>query len=357
MFTFGVRTILLLLVIAGAVAIIGDYIGRSIGRKRISIFKLRPRNTALLFTAITGILIALTTVGILLAVSQDARTALFGLEELRNHMDEQENILIETKREAAVTIAAKDKAEEEKKIIDQELTAAKDELQKSEAKIAQLKRTEAKLAKEAKTLEKKLDKSRRGKVLFKAGETLLVSVIQAGPEKEKLQTGLKQILSAGDAYVRSFGIKSDKHLILIMPDDFNQTVSELQNHQNEVIVKLVSTRNSLFGEEVPVQFKVSKNHRIYKAGETITEASIKTSSIPEIEQQIKNLLILSHQTAKEDGVIPDATGSVGSIPYSEIFALSKKINNHRKNVDLKIVAKKNIYSMGPLEIKFKVYYK
>ncbi len=357
MFTFGIRTILFLIIVGGVVAIIGDYIGRSIGRKRLSLFKLRPRSTAAVFTVITGILIALSTLGILLIISQDARTALFGLEEMRTD-------LFNIKNELNTISAEKEKAEKElstiiteKGEIDEELSTAKEDLDKSRIEITNLKRTKNKLSKAIKNLEKKVEASRKGDVLFKVGEVLLISIIQAGPEKDKIETGLKQILSAADTQVRSYGVKSDQHLIFIKPDDFNQTASALSKKNGEVIVKLIANRNTLFGEEVQVRFILSENVLIYNTGETIAQSSIAPSlSIPQIEQEIKKLLSIAHQRAKEDGIIPDPAGSLGSVPYSEIFSLAKKINSHKKGVILKALAKRKTYAMGPLEIKFMVYY-
>lgn len=357
MFTFGARIILFLIIVGGVVAIIGDYIGRSIGRKRLSLFKLRPRSTAAIFTVITGILIALSTLGILLIISQDARTALFGLEEMRTD-------LFNTKNELNMISSQKDNAEKglativaEKGKIDEELAQAKEDLDKSRSEITNLKRTKNKLSKAIKNLEKKIEASRKGEVLFKVNEVLLISMIQAGPEKNKIETGLKQILSAADAQVRSLGVKSDQHLIFIKPEDFNQTAFALSKKSGEVIVKLIANRNTLFGEEVQVRFILSENVLIYNTGETIAQSSIAPAlSIPQIEQEIKKLLATAHQQARQDGIIPDPAGSLGSVPYSEIFRLAKKINSHKKGVTLKALAKRKTYTMGPLEIKFMVYY-
>lgn len=357
MFSFGTRIILFLIVVGGVVAIIGDYIGHSIGRKRLSLFKLRPRSTAAIFTVITGILIALSTLGILLIISQDARTALFGLEEMRTDLSNVKN-------ELNTISSEKEKAEKElstivteKREIDKELTNAKEDLHKSRNEITNLKITKNKLSKDIRNLEKKVEASRKGDVLFKVNEVLLISMIQAGPEKDKIETGLKQILSAADSQVRSYGVKSDQHLIFIKPDDFNQTVTDLSKKSGEMIVKLIATRNTLFGEEVPVRLLLSENVLVYKAGETITQTNISPSlSVPQIELEIKKLLTATHQQAKEDGVIPDPAGSLGSVPYSQIFALAKKINAHKKGVTIKALARKNIYTLAPLEIKFMVYY-
>ena len=69
------------------------------------------------------------------------------------------------------------------------------------------------------------------------------------------------------------------------------------------------------------------------------------------------LLRTSHQSAREAGVLPGPTGSLGSIPYSQIFDLAKKIKSLNRKVNLKVLAAKEIYTIGPLEVKFKISYK
>lgn len=75
-----------LILISGAVAYIGNLVGRATGRRRLSIFGLRPRYTAHLITILTGMLITLISLGSMLLVSQDARVGLFRLNDLREEI-------------------------------------------------------------------------------------------------------------------------------------------------------------------------------------------------------------------------------------------------------------------------------
>jgi len=55
--------ILLLLVLCGFIAYMGDLLGRRLGKKRLSVFGLRPKHTAILLTVVTGVVIAAVTFG------------------------------------------------------------------------------------------------------------------------------------------------------------------------------------------------------------------------------------------------------------------------------------------------------
>jgi uncharacterized protein (DUF3084 family) len=72
----------LLVVMCGGIAYVGDTLGRRMGKKRLSVFGLRPRHTAIVFTVITGMVIAAVTLGVLLAASDGVRVALTRGERL-----------------------------------------------------------------------------------------------------------------------------------------------------------------------------------------------------------------------------------------------------------------------------------
>ena len=83
---FGVRLIVILALMGGIIAYIADKLGSKIGKKRLTIFGLRPHKTSVLLTVLSGILIAACTIGVLAVASQNARTALFGMDKLQKEM-------------------------------------------------------------------------------------------------------------------------------------------------------------------------------------------------------------------------------------------------------------------------------
>lgn len=71
----------MLLGASGLIAFIGDALGRRIGRKRLTVLGLRPRNTAILFTVVTGMIIAGLAVAAILLLSEDIRDRLLTYDE------------------------------------------------------------------------------------------------------------------------------------------------------------------------------------------------------------------------------------------------------------------------------------
>lgn len=80
--TSGYILIVAILVLGGAIATLGDRIGTKVGKARLSLFNLRPRNTATVVTMITGSLIAASTLGILFATSGSLRDGIFELDRI-----------------------------------------------------------------------------------------------------------------------------------------------------------------------------------------------------------------------------------------------------------------------------------
>ena len=97
---------LLICLVSGAIAWLGDLIGRRIGRKRLTFLGIRPRNTAILFTVITGMLIAALTLGSLLAASEGARQRILHytstVTELRDQAQRQHQLREDAERLAAL---------------------------------------------------------------------------------------------------------------------------------------------------------------------------------------------------------------------------------------------------------------
>jgi uncharacterized protein (DUF3084 family) len=80
--SLGYFLILAVLILGGIIATLGDRIGTKVGKARLSIFNLRPKKTAVLITILTGILIAASTMGLLLLVSRGVRDRLLNFEDI-----------------------------------------------------------------------------------------------------------------------------------------------------------------------------------------------------------------------------------------------------------------------------------
>ncbi|MBC5825742.1 MAG: DUF3084 domain-containing protein [Candidatus Eremiobacteraeota bacterium] len=82
----GIATVVLIVLVAGAIAYIGDRVGHLVGRRRMTLFGLRPRYTSTIFAVGFGMLIALLVVAVVSLFSYDARQALFSISKLNGQV-------------------------------------------------------------------------------------------------------------------------------------------------------------------------------------------------------------------------------------------------------------------------------
>lgn len=103
--------ILAMLILGGLIAALGDRIGTKVGKARLRLFQLRPKQTAIVITIGTGILISASTLLILFSLSESLRQGIFQLDEI-----------LKKRREITVQL---EKVELEKEKVETELQEAK----------------------------------------------------------------------------------------------------------------------------------------------------------------------------------------------------------------------------------------
>ena len=61
----GVKILVIIALMGGLIAYMGDKLGTKVGKRRMSLFGLRPKHTSIIVTIVTGLLVAAATVGVL----------------------------------------------------------------------------------------------------------------------------------------------------------------------------------------------------------------------------------------------------------------------------------------------------
>ena len=84
--TIGIILIVSMLFLGGLLATLGDRLGTKVGKARLSLFNLRPRQTAVLVTIVTGTLISASTLVVLFATSKPLRRGIFEYDETQRKL-------------------------------------------------------------------------------------------------------------------------------------------------------------------------------------------------------------------------------------------------------------------------------
>lgn len=106
-----------ILILGGLLAALGDRLGSKIGKKKLRLFNLRPRQTAIVVTIATGIAIAASTLALLFSLSKSLRQGVFDLDKL---LSERRDAIKELEKNLS-------NAREEKTTIENELKTAQSE--------------------------------------------------------------------------------------------------------------------------------------------------------------------------------------------------------------------------------------
>ncbi len=361
-----------LIIISGLIAFIGDWMGFRIGKKRVTIFGLRPRYTAIFITIVTGILIAIITVTILAISSNDVKTALFGMEALKEELAylsrevEIRNLQLSTAQKNLQETSAQLQEMEDKyqklssdikeKINQLEgLLLIRDELIEEKEKLSQ---EVEELNATVKALYSGITWIREGEVIFGSDEQIALTIVQGGGSIEETREELIKFLNETSDRVLAMGAKKDERtnqVFIIAQQEFEDIVQKIHNNDGnkEWIVRLLSSINVVKGEPVVARFVLLENKLVFKIDEEIISEEIESSEIPgEVEKKLLSLLRKVNILAVEGGIIPDPKFSfVGTISAVNLYDTVKTIVESGTKMQVSVISVYDTWSVGPLRVR------
>lgn len=389
----GIAMFLVLMIMGGVIAFLGDKIGSKVGKKRLSLFGLRPKYTSIIVTIISGILISFLTIAALAVVNENVRVALFGLSRLQERMANlnqeievknkeleegkqqlkernkeykymtlrSENISKELERVESQRAYAETELSVVQKAYDearQGVEASAEEIEKLEKTKEELSGNISKLNKEKESLLGNIATIREGTVVFRAGQVLTDAVVDENMTKEQSEQVLGSILNDINNLLKDRMNVKDKDVYLVrMPQvSFDSAVEKVKEAKNKKLVRVVAAGNLILGEPAIVEFDVFDNNLIFLKNETIMKADmLNYGNLKRPDAQVLRLLNDLNHYAKGKGVLPDPiTGKIGQLEGQELLNVIEKVKAYNSKCTLIIKAKKDIYSEGPLLIDVEV---
>lgn len=403
---YGVVLILVIAVMGGVIAYIGDKLGTKVGKKKLTIFGLRPKHTSILVTIVTGILISASTLGIMAVASQDVRTALFGMEELKARLISLSSEVIAKNQELDTSRAELDKKTQEYttlmskisetaaklKTISAELEsvsaerdrtiAALEKLQTDYAaaqeNVALLEKTKAELdtkvaslteskktlesdVENLKTLTENLRKGiqavREGVVIYRAGEVLTTATVDGNKPIDETQAALAEILAdANRMIINKLGIPDrDMEVLWIAKTEFDDAVKFITANRQDVIVRVSAAGNTIYGEPIIGQIDIFPNRLIYSSGELVYKETFQVRDARLAEESVLVFLQKVNNAATREGIVPDPLqGTVGILSGSQLYDTINKVKKVGGRVELSAIAQNDVYTLGPLRIEIVV---
>ena len=274
--------ILLILILGGILSTLGDRLGTRVGKARLSIFKLRPKSTAVLITVFTGSIISAISFATMVVFDRDLRVGLFQLEDIRE------------------------------KIIESE--------------------------KELKKLEKNLYAFRSGNVVISSGQTLVTKTIKLNKTND-IKKIIESILQQANFYAFNL-VKPNqseyRRILLVRKDDIEKLENKIADNRSWV-VRIKSAGNILRGENYVYAFpEVTLNKMITKKGEVIAieNISLSKSDSESISKKINLLMASTLAEVRQRGSL----SSELKINANQINNLGKYLVSKKKG-DFQIIAR------------------
>ncbi|MEO7994322.1 MAG: DUF3084 domain-containing protein, partial [bacterium] len=146
----------LLVLVSGLVAYLGDLLGRHIGKRRIKIFKLRPRYSAILITSVTGSLITLLTILVMLGTNQNLKVMMLRSDAFDKLTVDYNALTAEAKQSMEAAQAEIAQSDNEKQLALDQLKTVQQQLTDAKAEQARLELERTTLQQEQETLKTQL---------------------------------------------------------------------------------------------------------------------------------------------------------------------------------------------------------
>jgi uncharacterized protein (DUF3084 family) len=369
---YPIGLLLALTIVSGFIAYVGDVVGRRLGKKRLTIFHLRPRHTAMVVSVITGILIFTVTVLVLTAVSREARIALFELDALLKEREELRTEVTKLRssyrlwKSKAERLSYELKIEQEKTTLAQrqhaqvskELANVRKQLSAAEARLKDMHRmlqsTEALLTKTQGRLKIALSELRRTESALK--ETMA----ELRSRQDELLKVRQEIAKADETAKRSLAT-TRKQL-----DELRRQVSELQ----EMKAEFERYRKSL---DTYIASMLVKGELIYKTEETVLIGVVDGSMPKEkILDKLERLLDEADSMARKRGASAQGNeravkifGMLVKLPGSDeptlftekdiLNIVADNIKSVGESVIVEIYAKRNVMAGEQVPVDIRLY--
>ncbi|MEH2202197.1 DUF3084 domain-containing protein [Nostoc sp.] len=387
--TTGYILIAAILILGGVIATVGDRIGTRVGKARLSLFKLRPKNTAVVVTIFTGGLISASTLGILFAADEGLRKGVFELEDIQTDLRQKREQLktAETQKsqvesELNQARVAQTKAQQDLQVINQSLQAANAKQLQTQAQLnrtisqqaqtqTQLQRTQGQLGQVVTQYQKAITQlqsvSSQRKELQAAVELLKT-------ERQRLYAEAKKAIDEAKTAIekRDLELANRQEAIEVRDQKIGQLDQLIQKRnvevavREEVIAKRESRLKELEAQQEQLELEVARLEKYYQSyrdlrlgklalvrGQVLSAAVIRVTQPAAARQAVVQLLQEANRNANlelsEPGANP-ANVELLRVTQDRVDQLSKQISDGQEYV-VRIFSAGN-YVRGEKQIEF-----
>ncbi|HYX18864.1 MAG TPA: DUF3084 domain-containing protein [Nostoc sp.] len=387
--TTGYILIAAILILGGVIATVGDRIGTRVGKARLSLFNLRPKNTAVVVTIFTGGLISASTLGILFAADEGLRKGVFELEDIQTDLRQKREQLktAETQKsqvESELNQAriAQTKAQQDLQVINQYLQAANAKQRQTQAQlnrtISQQAQTQTQLQRTQRQLEQVVPQYQKAiaelQSVYNQRKELQAAVELLKTERQRLYAEAKKAIDQAKTAIekRDRELANRQEAIEVRDQKIAQLDQLIQKRnvevaaREQVIAKRESRLKELEAQQEQLEMEVARLEKYYQSyrdlrlgklaivrGQVLSAAVVRITQPAAARQAVVQLLREANRNANlrlsEPGANP-ANVELVRVTQDRVDQLSKQIGDGQEYV-VRIFSAGN-YVRGEKQIEF-----
>ncbi|MFL0766055.1 MAG: DUF3084 domain-containing protein [Prochlorococcus sp.] len=378
--------ILALLVLGGVLSTLGDRLGSRVGKARLSLFNLRPRQTAVVITVLTGSLISALSLGLMLLVSRQLRIGLFELDEvlaklqssrdslkisrlaqsnaerdLQQAKSDSTHVQIELKEvqkratelrnELAPLQKQRQRLEAERTRLSRDISQKDADIQRTEIELANVRSTINAAEKELKQLESNLIALRRGAVVLSSGQQLAAATLRLENPSQARDVINRLLQEANQEAFRRVrpGEEANRQILLVPRSDIKR-IEQIIRKPGTWVVNVRSAANVLRGENIVYAFPdVRPNITVVRQAEVLARTTLDQNeqSAETVRNRLNLLLASTLAEVKRRGSLSTGLQFDGS----KMNQLAKALLNRPKGqVELEAIALRNSDTADPVAV-------
>ena len=288
---------------AGVIAYLGNYVGRKVGRSRMTVFGLRPRHTSHLITTLTGSLIAMGTLTLFALVSEQVRDVITGIDQQKQKL--------------------------------KELTTQVHQME---------------------------DDLKKGRIVWQVGEPILLWTANPADSFRTIKNELLSALStANDLSIakndriasqqNGSPLSADTQLVELDDSKIESLVREIQAKGQVTGIRVVSQRNCLYQQRVDVNLELQPVRLVFREGEVVARRVVQESSPAQFLKEWYGFLGLMRQNALRSGMEEINNSLGGGLTDEDFSHLIDEIARYHGRGELAAIARRDLYQSMPLDVR------
>lgn len=296
--TYTVLVVTALILASGFIAYWGDILGRRMGKRRLTLFNLRPRYTAIVVTTITGMIISALVLGAAVSMNAEFRKGFFEYGKILNrsrHLARQNLELAHLGERLRAEVA---KQRKELEIAQQDARTARAQRDKAQTVVARLRNEIAQRQKELLELSKRADAAQD----------------ELAQRKNEIRLVQQELRVADEALERANReVKDAESRLRDVKAQLDATQSQL-----EATRQMLKTYDIGSDEALKFVLRLRTNDIVFRQGDEIVRGKIDpTRSRYEVTRDLERLLDLASKKAIEKGAKVGDNGRAVNVIYRQ----------------------------------------